>query len=123
MTPLVINERLHGEVVVLELDGRIVVGEGSRLLHTEVARLLNRGQRKIILDLGAVTHLDSSGIGELVSRHTTTSNAGGRLVLNRLPRKIHDLLRVTRLVNIFEVYDDEDDALRSFGQSGNLRES
>jgi len=114
MTPLVINERLLGEIVVLDLAGRIVIGEGSRLLHTEVARLLQRGQTKIILDLHAVTHLDSSGIGELVSRHTTTRNAGGRLVLNRLPHKIHDLLRVTRLADIFEIYDTEESAISSF---------
>ncbi|NBO65455.1 MAG: anti-sigma factor antagonist [Acidobacteria bacterium] len=114
MTQLVINERLCDGVVVLDLDGRIVIGDGSRLLHTEVARLLENGQMHIILDLQAVTHVDSSGIGELVSRHTTTRNAGGRLVLNRLPRKVYDLLRVTRLVDVFEIYDNEQAALSSF---------
>ncbi|MFZ4986026.1 MAG: STAS domain-containing protein [Blastocatellia bacterium] len=123
MTQLVINERLHGEVVILDLDGRIVIGEGSRILHAEVARLIERGQLRIILDLQAVTHVDGSGIGELVSRHTTTRNAGGRLVLNRLPRKIHDLLRVTRLVDIFEIYETEDSALRSFDQPDQLEKA
>jgi anti-sigma B factor antagonist len=114
MMQLVINERRVGKVVILDLEGKIVIGEGSRLLSDEVARLLQDGQNQIILDLQRVTHVDSSGIGELVSRHTTTRHTGGRLVLNQLPRKIHELLRITRLIDIFEIYDNEESALRSF---------
>jgi len=114
MMQLVINERRVGKVVILDLEGKIVIGEGSRFLSDEVARLLQDGQNQIILDLQRVTHVDSSGIGELVSRHTTTRHTGGRLVLNQLPRKIHELLRITRLIDIFEIYDNEESALRSF---------
>ena len=114
MMQLVINERRVGKVVILDLEGKIVIGEGSRLLSDEVARLLQDAQNQIILDLQRVTHVDSSGIGELVSRHTTTRHTGGRLVLNQLPRKIHELLRITRLIDIFEIYDNEESALRSF---------
>lgn len=111
---LVIRERRHGEIVILDLTGKIVIGEGSRLLSEEVARLLQAGRNRIILDLGGVTYVDSSGIGELVSRHTTTRHAGGRLVLNRLPRKLADLLRITKLLDIFEVYESEEEAVGSF---------
>jgi anti-sigma B factor antagonist len=114
MMPLVINERHVGHVVILDLEGKIVIGEGSRLLSEEVSRLLQNGHHRIILNLQAVNYVDSSGIGELVSRHTTTHHAGGRLVLNHLPRKILELLRITRLIDIFEIYDNELAALQSF---------
>ena len=114
MMQLVIRERHHGEIVILDLTGKIVIGEGSRLLSEEVARLLQAGRNRIVLDLGGVTYVDSSGIGELVSRHTTTRNTGGRLVLNRLPRKLADLLRITKLLDIVEVYESEDEAVGSF---------
>ncbi len=111
---LAISLRHHGSVTILDLEGKIVIGEGSRLLSDEVARLLQDGHNRIILNLRGVTYVDSSGIGELVSRHTTTRHSGGRLVLNHLPRKIHELLRITRLIDIFEIYDNEEAALQSF---------
>ncbi|MFM8394623.1 MAG: STAS domain-containing protein [Acidobacteriota bacterium] len=114
MMQLVISARHRRDVVILDLEGKIVIGEGSRLLSDEVARLLQSGHNRLILNLGGVTYVDSSGIGELVSRHTTTRHAGGRLVLNQLPRKIHELLRITRLIDIFEIYDNEETALQSF---------
>ncbi len=113
MMQLAINHRHHDEIVILELTGKIVIGEGSRLLSEEVATLLQAGQKRIILNLGGVTYVDSSGIGELVSRHTTTRHAGGRLVLIHLPKKISDLLRITKLLEIFEVFESENAALES----------
>jgi anti-anti-sigma factor len=114
MTQLEINERRRDGIVILDLTGKIIIGDGSRLLSAAVGRLIQSGERRIILNLAAVTSVDSSGIGELVSRHTTTRNAGGRLVLLNLPRKIRDLLTVTRLVDIFESYEDEESAVTSF---------
>ena len=114
MTQLEINERRRDGIVILDLTGKIIIGDGSRLLSAAVGRLIQSGERRIILNLAAVTSVDSSGIGELVSRHTTTRNAGGRLVLLNLPRKIRDLLTVTRLLDIFESYEDEESAVSSF---------
>jgi anti-sigma B factor antagonist len=117
MMQLVINHRHHGEIVILELTGKIVIGEGSRLLSEEVATLLQAGRNRIILNLGGVTYVDSSGIGELVSRHTTTRHSGGRLVLIHLPKKISDLLRITKLLEIFEVFESENAAVDSLKAS------
>ena len=114
MTQLEINERRRDGIVILDLTGKIIIGDGSRLLSAAVGRLIQSGERRIILNLAAATSVDSSGIGELVSRHTTTRNAGGRLILLNLPRKIRDLLTVTRLLDIFESYEDEESAVSSF---------
>ena len=111
---LEIRERNVSEVVVLEMFGRITIGEGSVQLRDAVSHLLESGRNKIILNLGGVTYMDSSGIGELVSRYTTTKNTGGRLKLLNLPKKIKDLLMITKLLTVFEIYEDEQAALESF---------
>lgn len=111
---LEIRERNIGEVVILEMFGKITIGEGSVQLRDSVSRLLDAGRNKIILNLSGVTYMDSSGIGELVSRYTTTKNAGGRLKLLNLPKKIKDLLMITKLLTVFEIYEDEQAALDSF---------
>ena len=111
---LEIKERTVGEIVILELSGKITIGEGSVQLREAVSRLLEAGRNKIILNLSAVSYVDSSGIGELVSRYTTTKNAGGRLKLLNLPKKIKDLLMITKLLTVFEIYEDEQAALESF---------
>jgi anti-sigma B factor antagonist len=111
---LEIKERKVGEIVILELSGKITIGEGSVQLREAVSRLLEAGRNKIILNLSAVSYVDSSGIGELVSRYTTTKNAGGRLKLLNLPKKIKDLLMITKLLTVFEIYEDEQVALESF---------
>lgn len=118
MTQLEISERRRDGVVILDLTGKIIIGDGSRLLSAEVGRLIQSGDRRIVLNLAAVSSVDSSGIGELVSRHTTTRHSRGRLVLLNLPRKIRDLLTVTRLVDIFESYETEDAAVSSFDAAG-----
>ena len=103
-----------GEVVILDLAGKITIGEGSVQLRDAVEKLLEAGRNRIILNLAGVSYVDSSGIGELVSRYTTTKNTGGRLKLLNLPKKIKDLLMITKLLTVFEIYEDEQAALESF---------
>jgi len=111
---LEIKERALGEVVILDLIGKITIGEGSVQLRDAVSNLLDAGRNRIILNLGGVVYVDSSGIGELVSRYTTTKNAGGRLKLLNLPKKIKDLLMITKLLTVFEIYEEEEAAVNSF---------
>jgi anti-sigma B factor antagonist len=111
---LEIRERAVGDVAILDLTGKITIGEGSVQLRDSVGSLLDAGRNRIILNLGGVTYVDSSGIGELVSRFTTTKNTGGRLKLLNLPKKIKDLLMITKLLTVFEIYEDEATALESF---------
>jgi len=101
-------------VTVVDLSGRITLGEGSSVLRDTVRDLLNRGQKKILLNLGDITYIDSSGIGELVSGFTTVTNQGGQLKLLNLTKKVHDLLQITKLYTVFEVHTDETAAVRSF---------
>jgi len=111
---LEIRERAVGDVIILEMFGKITIGEGSVQLRDAVSNLLDSGRNKIVLNLGGVNYVDSSGIGELVSRYTTTKNTGGRLKLLNLPKKIKDLLLITKLLTVFEIYEDEQAALDSF---------
>lgn len=115
---LVIHLRKIGNIVILDLIGKITIGDGSNQLRDEVNRLLEAGEKEIILNFEHASYLDSSGIGELISRHTTTKNQGGHLKLLKLPRKIKDLLTVTRLLPVFETFDNEEDAILSFGIIG-----
>jgi anti-sigma B factor antagonist len=102
------------DVTVVDLSGRITLGEGSTVLRDTVRELLGRGQKKILLNLGDVTYIDSSGIGELVSGFTTVANQGGQLKLLNLTKKVHDLLQITKLYTVFEVHNEEAAAIRSF---------
>lgn len=111
---LEIKERGAGDVVILDLLGKITIGEGSVQLRDAVSNLLESGRQRIILNLQGVSYVDSSGIGELVSRFTTTKNQGGQLKLLQLPKKIKDLLMITKLLTVFEIYEDEETALSSF---------
>ncbi len=111
---LEIKERSVGDVVILELHGRITIGEGSVQLRDAVSQLLSGNRQHIILNLEDVSYVDSSGIGELVSRYTTTKNQGGQLKLLKLPKKIKDLLMITKLLTVFEIYEDEEAAMAAF---------
>ena len=111
---LEIRERVVGEVTILELFGKITIGEGSVQLRDAVSSLLDAGRKKIILKLEGVTYVDSSGIGELVSAFTTTKNQGGELKLLNLTKKVNDLLQITKLYTVFDVKDDEPSAVKSF---------
>jgi anti-sigma B factor antagonist len=114
MAQLTIKERQAGDVTILDLSGKITIGEGSVQLREAVRKLLDEGKKKVLLNLGDVSYVDSSGIGELVSSFTTTNTQGGRLKLLSLTKKIHDLLQITKLLTVFETYDSEADAVASF---------
>ncbi len=103
-----------GEAAVVDLSGRITLGEGSALLRQTIRGLLSEGQNRIVLNLGDVTYIDSSGIGELVSGYTAVKNSGGELKLLNLTKKVHDLLQITRLYTVFDVHSDEQAAITSF---------
>jgi anti-sigma B factor antagonist len=114
MAQLNIKERQAGDVTILDLSGKITIGEGSVQLREAVRRLLDEGKKKILLNLGDVSYVDSSGIGELVSSYTTTNNNGGQLKLLNLTKKIQDLLMITKLLTVFETHDTEEAAVASF---------
>lgn len=101
-------------VEIISLQGKITIGSGDTQLREVISDAVNRGQNKILLDLSGVTTIDSSGIGELVGSYTTVTNRGGKLKLLHLPDKLNELLHVTQLITVFEVYDNESDAVRSF---------
>ena len=101
-------------VTIVDLSGRITLGEGSVVLRETVRDLISKGQKKILLNLSDVSYIDSSGIGELVSGFTTVTNQGGVLKLLGLTKRVKDLLQITKLYTVFEVFDDEAAAVRSF---------
>ena len=109
-----ISTRQVDGVTILDLSGRITLGEGSVQLRDSVRDLLGKSQKHILLNLGDVNYIDSSGIGELVSAFTTAKNQGGELKLLNLTRKVHDLLQITKLYTVFDVKDDEASAIASF---------
>ena len=103
-------------VTVLDLSGRITLGEGSVILRDTIRDLIGRGQKRILLNLGDVSYIDSSGIGELVSAFTTVRNQGDELKLLNLTKKVHDLLQITKLYTVFDIKDDEATAIKSFAK-------
>src|SRR5438445_12706229 len=104
-------------ITVLDLSGRITLGEGSVVLRDTIREVLGKGEKKILLNLGDVTYIDSSGIGELVSAFTAVRKEGGDLKLLNLTKKVHDLLQITKLYTVFDVKDDEAAAVKSFATS------
>ena len=109
-----LNTRHVGDVAVIDLAGRLTLGEGSGAIREEVQGLLTKGHKKIQMNLADVSYIDSSGIGELVADFTSMTNAGGAMKLVGLSRGVKELLRITKLNNIFEVHQDEAGALSSF---------
>jgi anti-anti-sigma factor len=101
-------------VEVIKLEGKITIGAGDSQLREAITNTLNQGKNKILLDMGGVTTIDSSGIGELVGSYTTVTNRGGKLKLLHLPAKVNDLLHVTQLITVFEVHENEQEAVKSF---------
>ena len=114
MAELNITERQAGDITVLDMNGKVTIGEGSVALRGAIRRLLGEGKKKILLNLGQVGYVDSSGIGELVSSFTAVNKEGGTLKLLNLTQKIQDLLAITKLLTVFDVYEDEATALNSF---------
>ncbi len=109
-----LSPRQVGDVTVVDVSGRITLGEGSSNLREGIRELVAKGNKKIVLNLADVSYIDSSGIGELVSGFTTVTNAGGSLKLLNLTKRVKDLLQITKLYTVFDVYDDEPHAVRSF---------
>jgi anti-sigma B factor antagonist len=109
-----LNTRQVGDVSVIDVAGRITLGEGSSALRDAMRDLVTKGQKKILLNLGEVSYIDSSGIGELVSGFTTVTNAGGSLKLLSLTKRVKDLLQITKLYTVFDVHEEEASAVRSF---------
>ena len=103
-----------GAVTVVDMSGRITLGDGSALLRKTLLDLLAQKRTRILLNLADVDYIDSSGIGELVSGYTSVNSRGGELKLLHLTKKVHDLLQITRLFTVFDVHSDEHAALRSF---------
>jgi anti-sigma B factor antagonist len=109
-----ITERLVGDVVILDLQGKILIGEGDDQLREAVTKLADSGRTKILLNLAEVPYVDSAGLGEVVRCYTTVSRKGGKLKLLNLTKKIQDLLAITKLLTVFETYDNEEEAIKSF---------
>ena len=114
MAELNISERQAGDITILDMDGKVTIGEGSVALRTTIRRLLGEGKKKIVLNLGSVGYVDSSGIGEFVSSFTAVNKEEGTLKLLNLTQKIQDLLAITKLLTVFDVFENEGEALSSF---------
>ena len=109
-----LNVRQVGDVSVMDVAGRITLCEGSSAMRDSIRDLVSKNQKKILLNLGEVSYIDSSGIGELVSGFTTVTNSGGQLKLLGLNKRVKDLLQITKLYTVFDVHEDEAEAIRSF---------
>ena len=112
-----IDARSAGDVTILDLTGKLTMGNGDELLKDKVNSLVSQGRTKLVLNLAAVPYLDSAGLGEIVRTHSTVTKQGGSLKLLGLTKRITDLLSITKLLTIFETFDDEADAVRSFTSS------
>jgi anti-sigma B factor antagonist len=109
-----LTQRQVGDVTVLDASGRITLGEGSSTFRDAIKDLTAHGNKKVLLNLGEVSYIDSSGIGEMVSAFTSVTNQGGQLKLLNLTKRVKDLLQITKLYTVFEVFEDEAAAVRSF---------
>jgi anti-sigma B factor antagonist len=109
-----IDQRAVGDVMVLDLKGRVTMGEGDELLKDKVNSLVNQGQKKIVLNLAEVPYIDSAGLGEIVRTYTTVSRQGGSLKLLNLTKRITDLLSITKLLTVFDTFDSEAEAVKSY---------
>jgi anti-sigma B factor antagonist len=109
-----INERLVGNVTILDIDGNLRIGEGSAVLHKAIRRLSEEGQNQILLNLAHVTYIDSSGLGELVAGYVAIRKNGGQIKLLHLTRRVRELMTITKLLTVFDAYETESEALDSF---------
>jgi anti-sigma B factor antagonist len=110
---MVLKARRLDDVVILDLSGRITMGEGALVLRNNIQKLLADGDRKVLLNLSDVNYIDSSGLGELVTSFTTVRNQGGQLKLLNLTRRVQDLLQITKLLTVFETFNSEAEALKT----------
>ena len=109
-----IDERTVGEVTVLDMQGKLLISEGDELLRDKINNLVESGKTKILLNLGDVPYMDSAGLGEVVRCYTTVSRKNGKLKLVNLTKRLRDLLSITKLLTVFETYEDEGEAIQSF---------
>lgn len=109
------NTREVKDIVIVDLSGRLIMGEACAAIRAEIQDQLAHQHRKILLNLGEVTYIDSAGLGELTAAYTSVKNRGGALKLVNLTKRVHDLMQITKLYTVFDVYDDEKTALASFG--------
>ena len=109
-----IEERVVGGVTILDLSGKMTLGEGDELLREKIASLVNAGQKNLLLNLDGVPYIDRAGLGEMVRSYTTVSRQGGKLKLLNLTKRIQDLLAITKLLTVFETYETEPEAIKSF---------
>ena len=110
---MTMNIRRLDDVAILDLSGRITIGEGTLILRSQIQKLLDAGQSKFLMNLADVDYIDSAGLGELVTSFTTVRNKGGQLKLLNLTRRVRDLLQITKLVTVFEAFDNETEALKT----------
>ncbi|HEY3580515.1 MAG TPA: STAS domain-containing protein [Pyrinomonadaceae bacterium] len=115
MAELDVKERQAGDVTILDLRGVVRIGEGSIALRDAIRNLADSGKNKILLNLAGVSYIDSSGIGELIANYTTVTRQGGQLKLLKLTDRVQNLLVITKLLTVFDHYEDEAEALKSFG--------
>ena len=115
-----IEERAAGEVTILDLKGKMTLGEGDEILKDKINRLVLQGHKQLVLNLADVPYIDSAGLGEVVRTYTTVKRQGGTMRLLNLTKRIEDLLSITKLLTVFETYDNEADAVRSFSSSANV---
>jgi anti-sigma B factor antagonist len=115
-----IAERTVGGVVVIDMKGKITLGDGDELLRDKVNSLVNQGYKKLVLNLADVPYIDSAGLGEIVRTYTTVSRQGGALKLLNLTKRISDLLAITKLLTVFETFDSEAEAVQSFSASAKV---
>ncbi len=109
-----IEERANGGVMILDLKGKLTIGEGDELLKDKVNSLIQQGHQKLLLNLEGVPYVDSAGLGEIVRTYTTVSRQGGKLKLLNLTKRIEDLLAITKLLTVFETFESEQEAVKSF---------
>jgi anti-sigma B factor antagonist len=109
-----IEERVVGGVTILDLSGKMTLGEGDELLREKIASLVNAGQKNLLLNLDGVPYIDSAGLGEMVRSYTTVSRQGGKLKLLNLTKRIEDLLSITKLLTVFETFESEAEAIQSY---------
>jgi anti-sigma B factor antagonist len=109
-----IDERTVGNVKVLDVTGQITMGQGNTQFKDKIHSMVNQGHKQILVNLGGVSYVDSAGLGELVAAFTTVSRNGGKMKLVNMTKKMNDLLAITKLSNVFETFDKEQDAVKSF---------
>ena len=102
------------EVTIIDISGKLTLGEGTSSLRTKIRELVEGGSRRIVLNMADVSYMDSSGLGEMIASHTTVTTAGGEMKLLNLAKRVHDLLKLTKLYTVFEAFEDEDSAVNSF---------